>query len=138
MRLSDAMAMGWMIRKPWGFHEIVKVGYCALQSAGAAIGGDGWGDWPGFNDTTRLTLPCQCKSGDIVMHAGMESKKFEDLRWERWQCCIIHMFNHHVATIGDWTPDRLCDWVRSVEPAEDEIAAIEPELTLAEEFATIT
>lgn len=136
--LSEAMALGWTIQSPWKRSEpgeSAVFGFCALQAAGAAIGNTGWQDWPGFNDATRLVLPCQCKDGDKVVHTGMMRIPFEYVDKNRWSNCVIHMFNHHVVDVKDWTTDQLIDWVHSNEP---EIAATPEVLTLEEELASIT
>jgi hypothetical protein len=46
---------------------------------------------------------------------------------------IVHVFNYHVCTVKDWTLDQLIDWIRTIEPAEEEapVAAEEPRVLAA-------
>jgi hypothetical protein len=107
MRLSEAILLGQR--------------GCALSRAAEAIGkfrevynrnfdGD-WHDthiyWPWINRSCRLCPVCH--------------KLQEDFRWT-----IIHLWDYHVDLRGDWTIEKLADWVRSVEPADPAETAAEP------------
>ena len=113
MRLSDAIALGRMLALPWERGNRGGGRKCAMMLAGLAANGD-CGDFitnlPFAASDSTVTLPCICK--------GLEGE---------WPClngignmrrATMHVFNHHVCTVGDWTLDQLIDWVRSVEPAE--------------------
>ena len=145
MRLSDAINLGSLLLKPVaGTRGDGNDGGCALGMAGKAAGGYvgcGFADWAKEIQSVDL-LPCECgKDGSKIM--GSSCDYFYRASVPR-NCvhAITHLFNYHVCTAKDWTLEQLVDWVRSVEPDEPEIAATEPEslpeLTLAEELATIT
>jgi hypothetical protein len=75
-------------------------------------------DQPGFewmNDEV-FTSPCGCRP------------KFQVSAVQ----AIVHIFNHHVHGEGDWTLEKLCDWVRSIEPQEETTEVKRESLCLAE------
>lgn len=128
--LSDAIGLGRVLAKPWtrGDHT----GGCALQIAFLARDGkseipldnEGWKNWDWAWkcswETGRKVLPCACQGelmGGGLTHYGQTRKSFEE---GSWSSVIIHMFNYHVVTVEDWTLDQLIDWVRSIEPREQQ------------------
>lgn len=106
MRLSDAIAMGRTLCEP----KRATIYGCAMGMANHAIGGMiGYCTvekaWPWIVNNL-FVAPCKCsgtKNG-----AGV----------------IIHLFDFHVMTLGDWTLDQLIDWVRSVEPVPETPAEV--------------
>jgi len=121
MRLSDAIALGRTLCLPWekgnrgtGFDR-----RCALQLASlAANGGKDWLEnlpamQASFGYKLTVAVPCGCRDEGEWPHDGNASL----------HRAVMHMFNHHVCTLGDWTLDQLVDWVRSVEPPELEETA---------------
>jgi hypothetical protein len=135
MRLSDAIALGRTLALPWEPGNRGGGRMCALMLAGLAASGNSC-DWrtnlpfmvESFDGEHPITVPCGCTRGEWLDSS--------DLRFGHR--AIMHMFNHHVSTVGDWTLDQLIDWVRSIEPPELEIAETLEVLTLAEELASIT
>ena len=62
--------------------------------------------WPWLMRVFNETLPCGCEPEE-------DSDDFED--------AIVHIFDEHVCMNDEhWTLEQLVDWVRSVEPAEEE------------------
>jgi hypothetical protein len=140
MRLSDGMLLGSVVLKPRRGLLITNDGNhgCALGMALVAAGETvktigpvvedivlmenldtgkvekinfGFQDytllrkyWPWILNTTA-NRPCTCFYRD---------------KFNGYQEIITHLFDYHVMKIKDWTFDRLVDWVRSVEPVEEE------------------
>jgi len=122
MKLSDAIALGRTLAFPWERGRRGEDRKCALMLAGLAANGNS-SDWltnlpflkAGF-DGLKLATPCNCNGeGEWPCPSGNGSVPR----------VVMHMFNHHVAELGDWTLDRLIDWVRSVEPDESASEAAE-------------
>jgi hypothetical protein len=120
MRLSDAIALGRTLKKPVrGMMGIGTNHGCALGMADAGVGGAKFGNefatelctWPWLSGNTRLPCGCRSRRGFSSNHAGI----------------IAHLFDEHVFEKEDWTLDQLIDWVRSVEPAEENCEARETE-----------
>lgn len=121
MRLSDAIALGRVVIKPFRgriFNSPTEG--CALGMGLAGIGRHGNGhspaiDWPWLHKDAPL--PCGCYCDDI-----------DSFR------VITHIFDDHIMGIcsNRWTLDQLIDWVRSVEPNEpEECAAQQPTIEAA-------
>ena len=125
MRLSDAIALGrTLIKSVPYYRNDTNGGGCALGMADVAIGStDSLNHYPWTcAEGSKFDLPCGCEK--VILNHQWASR------------IIVHIFNEHVHGDGDWTLDRLIDWVRSVEP-------IEPNEQQAEqveevEYATVT
>src|SRR5437660_7597000 len=126
MRLSDAILLGAMILRPkCGIFENANGEGCALGMANKALGGQGFapGDfrleqaWPWISHTPVSKLPCNCSVNALLIGACGCHTTASDVKSCIWMT-IVHLFNQHVCD-GSWTIERLADWVRSVEPAED-------------------
>lgn len=127
MRLSDRLALGRLLLKPWennGAGFITGDG-CALQIVNVEHHGCVYGQFA-WDEADKITapLPCNCKVGDSVKVAGY---RFGVITQHLRGCeKIVHLFNHHVVYRQDWTFDQLIDWVRSVEPEEPAAEALAP------------
>jgi len=116
MRLSDAIALGRTLLKPRAGSTFSAGGYgCANGMALAAIGKSNCrvGDSLDENfpiEAMRFAgkLPCGC------LDIGGYSSDVGGV--------IAHLFDTHVMDGKTWTLDELIDWVRSVEPPEQEVA----------------
>lgn len=105
MKLSEMIAMGRTLVPEL---EAANLDKCALGMAGYAGGLDMvYGrynaleaEWPWLKEKGQ---GCEC--GNMY---GLNTKMFD----------IIHRFDYHIMLLGDWTLDRLIDFVRSIEPAE--------------------
>lgn len=130
MRLSDAIAMGRTLMLPWvpGNHGCDENGNnrgCALMLASMAINGTNDFSCLAFEHSAiqsvrgsyfgyvKADLPCGCTTGEWL--DGEEN--LPTLQFHR---AVMHVFNQHCAGDGSWTLDQLIDWVRSVEPEEDD------------------
>lgn len=131
MRLSDAIATGRVLLEPVEGKVLSGNKGCALGMAGRAAGiklHDYASElymenynvlmqyWPFLASRILSEQPCTCRNGPSRM-------------LDR----VIHLFDDHVCRTGDWTLDRLIDYVRSVEPAEQE----EPQQEALAEQATV-
>lgn len=122
MKLSSAIATGRVLVMPASGAEWRNDGSgcargMALEGAGigrieSCGGGENWlrfcGTWP----WTRLPAnasPCGCVCSYGVTYCHY----------------IAHIFDDHIIHKGDWTLDRLIDWIASVEPAEPSEAPAE-------------
>ncbi len=120
MHLSDAIEIGsrTVMPSPGEFYD-ARGGQprgCALGMAWYAAGciteygvGTLTKDPFPWVSTRNVPLPCGCRRGGTV---GMNA-------------AIAHLFDNHVYEEGDWTLAQLIAWVRSVEPAEEEIPTME-------------
>jgi hypothetical protein len=117
MRLSDAIALGRTMIKAtpgrvWHSDDTGCAWGMALKAAGLL---EKYYDHPPVIGTLSVDIPlpwqwvkkslcapCPCKYASSV--AGV----------------IVHLFDWHVFEKKDWTLDQLIDWVRSVEPAEEQ------------------
>lgn len=107
MKLSEAILLGSSMLKPVAGRLGEGDEGCALGMAGVAACGKHDGvncdvfTW--VNDKSADS-PCGCFAGNF----GMKSVR-------AW---IAHIFNEHVMDDKTWTLEQLCDWIRTVEPAE--------------------
>jgi len=115
MRLSEAIMLG---------RHLVEKQMCGLLpncAMGMALRASGWTDltfdsmygyelvklWPWLNNPMPQILPCD------HLIAGIKNQM---------TYAIMHLFDGHVCVREDWTLEQLVDWVRSVEPAEQDSA----------------
>jgi hypothetical protein len=133
MKLSEAILLGSTVLTPeaGGLHFAKNQSGCALGMAAIARGGsfrpathlppqkdrrtmgtEGlWGDWV----LQIVARPCTCW-------------RFRVPREMRIKDTIAHIFDYHVMTKKNWTIDRLAAWVQTVEPKNDPLGTIEPDL----------
>ena len=119
MRMSDAIMLGSMMLKPFaGCRDNGLGGGCALGMADVAAGGHYFCEstYPWINNT-KIGLPCGC-TGTVM--GGPGNYPYYSFGDELVSQAIIHLFNYHVMTKKDWTLEQLVDWVRSVDPKEEE------------------
>jgi hypothetical protein len=140
-RLSDAILIGSTVvkAKPGRQYSMKEKSGCAIGMAIVGAGGrfvprapgppmvyrsDGleWWSWT-INLETR---PCRCR---IVAEAA--GRMWPCLRsfWLRKmpvKDIITHLFDCHVFGKGDWTIERLAEWVASVEPRKNEPVTPQP------------
>ena len=128
MRISTYMALGRTMIKPLaGVHLHPYLGAymegldkatdgCAWGMVNVAAGNEKWNEINLFTRRLIVALPCGCMG--LIVGGGMQ--KFESNGRESLSGAVVHLFNHHVMTIKDWTMDQLIDWLRSVEPADPE------------------
>lgn len=116
MKLSDAIALGRTAVIPRaGVVLDEDGGGCALGMAGVAAGTYTVGKAAvsvhelkvafAWALETEPVCPCSCPLMDLGYKASG---------------IIGHLFDNHVFGRRDWTLDQLIDWVRSVEPPEQE------------------
>lgn len=112
MRLSDAIALGRTLAEPgvcvFILHRDSGTLACAIGMATLAVGCPKFNydqEWPWLCERTTGIRICKCHIG-----LGYNSRA----------CDIAHIFDLHVMGRGDWTLDRLIDYVRSIEPPEPE------------------
>ena len=135
MRLSDAIALGRLVIKPYRGSFIRRDGDdndqgCALGMALVAVmnvrdfindpASAALKQWPWL--VRRFSLPCRTMQFDNLGRPnGQWCVKAEslDARFPEQAlsgiACITHLFDAHHGQ--DWTLDQLIEWVRSVEPA---------------------
>jgi hypothetical protein len=116
MRLSDAIAMGRMLVPE---QRRFVLGGCAFGMALKACGAELLYEevkrlWPWTAEKQEIEPPCGCVASFVYPAADASA-------------AIFHLFDNHVRgnpnIFRPWTLDQLIDWVRSVEPAEDEDVA---------------
>lgn len=126
MQLSEEIRIGSLYLRPIcgqfsdSFTGLIQdaTGGCALGMSQRAVGDKQaypQARHPWLMTATKEPLPCGC-TGPLVMGSGgtlYHVDSFTD-----YTSHLVHLFNYHVATIKDWTIDRLCEWVASVEPFE--------------------
>jgi hypothetical protein len=113
MQLSTAIALGRTLGPMWTRDS--QTGNCAMMAAGLAANSGKWNWRDNLNSRKEdVELPCSCSDGPICDGPFYSIvSRFASLISQ-----TIHLFNHHVVWRGDWTLDRLIDWVRSVEPPD--------------------
>lgn len=118
MKLSEAMMIGSvMIKWVAGTRDNEEGGGCALGMADKAVGRNcstlyAWSIKP-----NHYLLPCDCKGDELLLGNCMNGFAKPHIE-STAQGVITHLFNYHVMTKGDWTLERLVDWVHSIEPVE--------------------
>lgn len=125
MRLSEAIRLGSLTIKPIPYKiSDGNGGGCALGMAQVAIGTSLLrNEWPWMTERF-INVPCSCVS--YKQHDYIDKVSFFPIRING--DIVVHLFNEHVMEIGDWTLDKLCEWIASVEPKEAESEAVsEPE-----------
>jgi len=127
MKLSEAIRLGSLILKPVCGRYLTPYGGCALGMAVAAKGGtynrpDAFceNEWNTFlyQKHGLSKLPCGCENKETSMQEGGVFRSTRYLLLGHYRSLIVHLFNYHVCTVKDWTIDKLCEWVASVEPQE--------------------
>lgn len=111
MRLSDAIATGRVLLKPVRSSLFSGEDYgcalgMALMSAGTRNVIKLKSLWPILGES--FEIPCLCFK----------------VRTVPMDLIVTHIFDNHVFLREDWTLDQLIDWVRSVEPAEEEPVSV--------------
>jgi hypothetical protein len=130
MRAAEAVRLGSLVVKPVaGKVSDGKGGGCAIGMGNFALGGaadcrqfEARYRW--LDNTPQSDLPCDCV-GDGLMESGCYTRN-RDWVNSNYQSQMIHLFNYHVATVKDWTIDRLCEWLDSVDPTPREAQAAAP------------
>ncbi|SRR6266566_3868700 len=128
MRASEAMLLGSTIIRPvMGKQNDGRGGGCALGMIAAAhneryfslysfslVNGSSLSQYWWMWDKSGLSLPCDCKEERLMGDSGQWG-----LRSDMEGCAVlelVHLFNYHVMTRGDWNLERLAEWLDSVDP----------------------
>ena len=118
MKLSEAILLGSTLVKPVrGQIDDGNGGGCAYgmanRSSNSTFANPAWGDWDHHTELSQL--PCGCSLYKPMMGAdGNTSSWYGQIPARH---AIIHIFNQHVCD-GDWTIERLAEWVASIEPPD--------------------
>jgi hypothetical protein len=108
MRLSEAIALGSLTMEKWKAHDL---DHCALGMAANAVGCQRQYErivdkWPWVGQWRGICPILGCVAGNVYGTHPMI-------------CIIPHIFDEHVMA-GNFTMEQLIDFVRSIEPAEEE------------------
>ena len=109
MKLSEAILLGSTLVKPVrGQIDDGNGGGCAYgmarRSSNSTFANPAWGDWDLHTD---LYKPMMGTDGNTFSWYGQIPARH----------AITHIFNQHVCD-GDWTIERLAEWVASIEPPD--------------------
>lgn len=120
MRDSEALLLGATMLRPirGRFFNSERTEGCALGMIQAARGGRTIGAVPVWMFTAMAELPCSCANlpeDALIMGGGGFAQRKDS--FNEVISILVHLFNQHVCD-GDWTIERLADWLRTVEPAE--------------------
>jgi hypothetical protein len=121
MRASEALLLGSTILKPIaGIFNNEQGGGCAMGMIAAAYGGPWMANVPTWMLERRsdLRLPCGCKD-EFVVGGGCFPVERTSME-ATVQGVVVHLFNYHVCMTGDWTIEKLADWISTMEPVEPE------------------
>lgn len=119
MRAAEAVRLGSLVLKPLrGGGNFGNNNFgCALEMANKATGKRGievYNTFP-WLEITETELPCNCVGPAYMLWLG----NFQNERPHKSKEVLVHLFNQHVCD-GDWTIDRLCEWLDSVDPTPRE------------------
>ena len=119
MKASEALRKGSKMVEPVrGMIEDYDTGKCcALGMIGKAAHGNPHDYTRGFEWMWRggTKLPCGC-TDEHIMGGGAACVERESIE-ARVGATVVHLFNYHVMTEGDWTTDQIADWLDSVDPS---------------------
>ena len=119
MKLSEAILLGSTLVKPVrGQSDDGNGGGCAYgmanRSSNSTFANPAWGDWDHHTELSQL--PCGCSLYKPMM--GTDGNTFSSWHGQiPAMHAIIHIFDQHVCD-GDWTIERLAEWVASIEPPD--------------------
>lgn len=145
MKASEALVLGSTLLKPVPGTQSTNDGRggCALGMIAVAQGkkitvfsGNTFGDFLVLEWMSRpTTLPCSCKD-KILMGSSCYPFSRESIESSIYRT-LTHLFNYHVCGIQDWTIERLADWLKTVEPQEEQ-SSQQQENVVREEVAVTT
>jgi hypothetical protein len=128
MRAGEALMIGSMCIKPRrgtfyvpGLNEGCALGMIAIATNGveqtvrrSSAGLAGLAGFPWMSRQLTVEFPCGCENKDRVMGGGGMFARSSNVTGSV-ETMIVHLFNQHVID-GDWTIERLADWIESVDP----------------------
>jgi hypothetical protein len=145
MRVAEAIRLGSLVMRPvCGNMNDRMGGGCALGMAflalGKPIGRQIADEYPWMGEPKSLhDLPCSCSLDKPIMLSGGRYYNPEYGPYHApigTNVLVVHLFNYHVCTTKDWTIDRLCEWLDSVDPTPRETESL-TEQTEAEVHQTL-
>ncbi len=134
MRASEALMLGSMTVKPLRGHfyssftpegpkgcalgmiSVARYGHERTHQVQTVDGG-----YPWMLDKRVVEFPCGCHESALVMGGGGMLVIPTSITCAV-QTMIVHLFNQHVID-GDWTIERLADWIESVDPTPKSVSS---------------
>ena len=118
MKASEALRKGSKMVEPVrGMIEDSSGRCCALGMMGKAATGcaHNWSVPLPWGTNRPKCLPCGCHEARIMGSGGacMDRSYVE----ATVAGTVMHLFNYHVMTEGDWTTDQIADWLDTVDPS---------------------
>jgi hypothetical protein len=124
MKASEALRKGSKMVEPVrGMIEEYQTGKCcALGMIGKAARGAASRYYEDFEWMWQrgTKLPCGCTDA-MIMGGGALCVDRTSIE-ARIGATVVHLFNYHVMTEGDWTIDQIADWLDTLDPSNDVVS----------------